>query len=87
MLGSFLLESDSHIIKIVANWRITNNSYCKLNTKTGVNWNSFFKKIDLWNTSGLLIDGDWRGSHVHAGRDWYPVYFEMDWFRYCEVEF
>ena len=30
MLGSFLLESDSHIIKIVANWRITNNSYCKL---------------------------------------------------------
>ena len=47
MLGSFLLESDSHIIKIVANWRITNNSYCKLNTKTGVNWNSFDKKTNF----------------------------------------
>ena len=28
-----------------------------------------------------------EGPHVHAGLDWYPVYFEMDWVRYCEGEF
>ena len=38
------------------------------------------------NTSTLLKDGDWRGSHNNARRDWYPFDFEMDWVRYCEGE-
>ena len=36
--------------------------------------------------SVLLKDDKWRGSNVHAGRDWYPVHFGMDWVRYCEGE-
>ena len=27
-----------------------------------------------------------EGSHDHTGEVWYPVYFEMDWIRYCEGE-
>ena len=41
----------------------------------------------LANTYGLLKDGNWRGSQVHAGQDLYPVYLEMDWVRYCEGKF
>ena len=36
---------------------------------------------------GVGRGGFSRGSHVHARRDWHPVYFEMDWVRYCEGEF
>ena len=40
----------------------------------------------LLKTSGLLKDSKWGGLNVHAGRDWHPVYFEIDWVRYCEEE-
>ena len=89
-----LLHSDSSIIRIVANWWITNISYFEYqNIRLEVNWNRFFEKIEekknvtpiaRGNMSAMVKDGGWRGLHVHAGRNWYSVYFDMDLVRYCE---
>ena len=79
------------------NWWITNGScFEDENFNLEFNWNNFFKKdwgkikcysLGSWKRFCSLKDGNWRGSHVHAWRDWYPVCFEMDWVRYWEREY
>ena len=47
MLGSFLLESDSSIIKnLLQTEELLIIVNVKLNVKVGVHWNKFFKKIE-----------------------------------------
>ena len=46
MLGSFLLKSDSWIIKILQDEELIIIVTVKSNVKVGVNWNKFFKKIE-----------------------------------------